>query len=720
MALSLGNRLPSLQPYKAPDAGYLGLELGQEVTIEYIGCKEESDWLYGSAAGESGWFPKYCVLNAPRSPPPPLPPPPPPVPSVPEEALQAVMMALAALDDADFEIVIHKELSRRPHLQVKMVLMNDGDSVGSCLSSPEIIPDTIKAIRKNGLTALPPPADLQEPKKLQRRESSETWEKPEKRERPDPLEAPGTANPSVKRTFCKFWQENKCTKGDACTFAHGDHEIGQPIHNDSWAPTGKGQGNDQTVSRKKIICKFWQDGKCSKGPGCTFAHGEQELGQPINTEMARLFASASRRSDLSSCLRLTPCKFWQVGGKNTCVSDFIISSCELSADSLGAASRRLRIFANLTTDLVPEVDQKPAVILPLGKGAVQAVLVGDQCQLPATVLSQEAQKGGLDISMFDRLLSMGMEAHRWQSTLGSDAWVVRVREDSEFGTCLAFAFFSFPMAYLAAQSAPPEIFYNDEESARYATSSRMIEIQTRMTERALQLLLLPDRPCLLLDIGCGSGISGETISEAGHIWIGYDISPSMLRIAHQREVDGDLCLADAGQGMRFRPGSFDGAVSISALQWLCNVDKKGHEPFKRLRRFFELLYSCLRKGARAALQFYPETATQVEMITAAALRCGFGGGLVVDYPHSSKAKKHFLVIYAGLSGEQPANMPQPMEDDDEQVAVSKRERESKKKGKNQDTYKDKVLKKKEHQRKKGFGVRKDTKYTARPRKSGAF
>jgi len=268
--------------------------------------------------------------------------------------------------------------------------------------------------------------------------------------------------------------------------------------------------------------------------------------------------------------------------------------------------------------------------------------------------------------------------------------------------------------------APPEIFYNDEESARYATSSRMIDIQTRMTERALQLLLLPDRPCLLLDIGCGSGISGETISEAGHIWIGYDISPSMLRIAHQREVDGDLCLADAGQGMRFRPGSFDGAVSISALQWLCNVDKKGHEPFKRLRRFFELLYSCLRKGARAALQFYPETATQVEMITAAALRCGFGGGLVVDYPHSSKAKKHFLVIYAGLSGEQPANMPQPMEDDDEQVAVSKRERESKKKGKNQDTYKDKVLKKKEHQRKKGFGVRKDTKYTARPRKSGAF
>merc|ERR1712050_346955 len=52
---------------------------------------------------------------------------------------------------------------------------------------------------------------------------------------------------------------------------------------------------------------------------------------------------------------------------------------------------------------------EPAVTIPLGKGAVQAVMVGDQCQLPATVLSQEAQAAGLDISMFDRLLSMGME-----------------------------------------------------------------------------------------------------------------------------------------------------------------------------------------------------------------------------------------------------------------------------------------------------------------------
>lgn len=51
-----------------------------------------------------------------------------------------------------------------------------------------------------------------------------------------------------------------------------------------------------------------------------------------------------------------------------------------------------------------------------------------------------------------------------------------------------------------------------------------------MTERALELLALPDddESRLLLDIGCGSGLSGEVISELGHHWIGIDISEAML------------------------------------------------------------------------------------------------------------------------------------------------------------------------------------------------
>lgn len=35
------------------------------------------------------------------------------------------------------------------------------------------------------------------------------------------------------------------------------------------------------------------------------------------------------------------------------------------------------------------------------------------------------------------------------------------------------------------------------------------------------------------------------------------------------------------------------------------------------------------------------------MITTAAMKCGFGGGVIVDYPNSAKAKKLYLVITAG-------------------------------------------------------------------------
>jgi 18S rRNA (guanine1575-N7)-methyltransferase len=34
----------------------------------------------------------------------------------------------------------------------------------------------------------------------------------------------------------------------------------------------------------------------------------------------------------------------------------------------------------------------------------------------------------------------------------------------------------------------------------------------------------------------------------------------------------------------------------------------------------------------------------MEMITSAALKAGFSGGLIIDYPNSAKAKKYFLVI----------------------------------------------------------------------------
>ena len=53
------------------------------------------------------------------------------------------------------------------------------------------------------------------------------------------------------------------------------------------------------------------------------------------------------------------------------------------------------------------------------------------------------------------------------------------------------------------------------------------------------------------------------------------------------------------------------------------------------------------RGARAVFQFYPENSAQIEMITSQAMKSGFTGGILVDYPNSTKAKKFFLVLMTG-------------------------------------------------------------------------
>ncbi|KAI3694682.1 hypothetical protein L1987_77651 [Smallanthus sonchifolius] len=281
--------------------------------------------------------------------------------------------------------------------------------------------------------------------------------------------------------------------------------------------------------------------------------------------------------------------------------------------------------------------------------------------------------------------------------------------------------------------APPEIFYDDVEARKYTSSSRIVGIQAELSERALELLALPDDgiPRLLLDIGCGSGLSGETISENGHHWIGLDISRSMLDIALERETDGDLILGDMGQGLGLRSGVMDGAISISAVQWLCNADKSCHEPRLRLKAFFGSLYRCLGRGARAVFQLYPENNAQRELILSFAMRAGFAGGVVIDYPHSSKKRKEYLVLTCGPpsmstttpsakgeDGDSSSDDESSGDEENQTVCFSDRNRPRKKqkitkKGKTRSW----VLKKKEKMRGKGNVVPPDTKYTARKRKS---
>jgi 18S rRNA (guanine1575-N7)-methyltransferase len=253
----------------------------------------------------------------------------------------------------------------------------------------------------------------------------------------------------------------------------------------------------------------------------------------------------------------------------------------------------------------------------------------------------------------------------------------------------------------------PSIFYDRKEARKYDRNSRIIKIQRELTLRSLELLSLPQQQSsFVLDVGCGSGLSGAVLSEMGHTWVGLDVSPDMLDIAAQRDANGDVALSDMGQGVPFRAGVFDAAISISAVQWLCYSVDSNHVPHRRLICFFRSLYNALKRGGRcvresqrrcasaglptmrqralppraslppltplslaracspstrpraahnsAVLQLYPENSAQLELITNCACQCGFTGGVVVDYPNSAKAKKYYLTLFAGTADDEDA------------------------------------------------------------------
>ncbi|KAM6338027.1 LOW QUALITY PROTEIN: 18S rRNA (guanine-N(7))-methyltransferase [Alca torda] len=270
---------------------------------------------------------------------------------------------------------------------------------------------------------------------------------------------------------------------------------------------------------------------------------------------------------------------------------------------------------------------------------------------------------------------------------------------------------------------PPELFYNEFEARKY-TQNWVVEIpQSQMSERAVELLGLPeDRPCLLLAVGCGSGLSGDYISDEGHYWIGMDISPAMLDVAVEREVEGDLLLADVGHGIPFRPGMFDWLYQVSLLQWLCNADKEAHSPPKRALSILLTLYTALARGSRAVLQLSPENSEtgtghkSLELITAQAMRAGFTGGMVVDYPNSAKAKK-FSCLFVGASGTLRRKLPLHLSPLHMLSASLCRTRFRNAKGKSVKKSRDWILEKKERRRRQGSKeVRADTKYTGRKRR----
>lgn len=95
------------------------------------------------------------------------------------------------------------------------------------------------------------------------------------------------------------------------------------------------------------------------------------------------------------------------------ITDEVIDNAEvICTTNIGAGHFTLnnRKFSIVLIDEATQATE-PSALVPIVKGARQLILVGDHRQLPPTVTSQRAEEGGLDIPLFERLLSNGIPAH---------------------------------------------------------------------------------------------------------------------------------------------------------------------------------------------------------------------------------------------------------------------------------------------------------------------
>jgi len=122
-------------------------------------------------------------------------------------------------------------------------------------------------------------------------------------------------------------------------------------------------------------------------------------------------------------------------------------------------------------------------------------------------------------------------------------------------------------------------------------------------------------------------------------------------------------------------------------------------------------YSGLKRGGKAVLQFYPETEGQSATVMAEAKKAGFGGGIVVDYPESKKARKYYLCLVAGSTDANTFSTPLGLQEETDQKI-------KRRKGKKTETRKEFIIRKKELYRKRGKeGVPYDSKYSGRKRRA---
>ena len=194
------------------------------------------------------------------------------------------------------------------------------------------------------------------------------------------------------------------------------------------------------------------------------------------------------------------------------------------------------------------------------------------------------------------------------------------------------------MSLLPEDYVLPEIYYTEERAKQYDSNSRIQKIQREMAQRALEILEITP-PALFLDLGCGTGISMQVLTEEGFEVMGIDIAEPMLALARQKGLK--VFKADFTIQIPFDSNYFDFVISISTLQWIF----QGFKPAVILEKGKSTaaeIYRILKPQGIAIIQFYPKNEEQLAL-AGKILKKKFSVTKIIDDPNIPKRRKIFLL-----------------------------------------------------------------------------
>lgn len=152
---------------------------------------------------------------------------------------------------------------------------------------------------------------------------------------------------------------------------------------------------------------------------------------------------------------------------------------------------------------------------------------------------------------------------------------------------------------------------------------------------------------LILDLGCGTGYSSETLIHEGFRVIGIDILMDMLSKAKERKKINRYNNLELIQGdinhLPIKENSINHMISVSSYNFIIHGKENKKVIQQVVNSTAKRINDILKKEGRVIIEFYPNNEEELEIFKSSFLNNNFDGFLIKNNPNQ-KSGQTFLLL----------------------------------------------------------------------------